>query len=170
MLSMRNLLWVAVLAFELACTKPSPVNVFRLGEKVQVGTLIYTVLEAKWLPQIGDGPTARVPQRRFLIVHLSVTNSGGQELSLPALTVADQTGQSFDESMDGHEIPYWLGILRKMKPADTLDGTVVFDVDPKSYKLKLDDGSGPTNSMVELPLQFEAGRTVMPSPIEPPTP
>lgn len=161
---------LAALALQLACTQPAPpVNVFHLGEKAQAGPLIYTVLEVRWRAQIGDGPLARVPERRFLIVHLSVTNSGAQEITLPSLTLTDETNQSFNETMDGRAIPYWLGLIRKLKPAETLDGSILFDVEPKSFKLRLDDGAGNTNSLVELPLQFDAGQTIIPSPIESPT-
>jgi len=59
-----------------------------------------------------------------------------------------------------------MGMIRKLKPADTLDGVILFDVDPKSYKLKLDDGSGASLAMVELPLQFEAGEAIIPSPVQ----
>jgi uncharacterized protein DUF4352 len=168
---MRNLfpgtLLVAAFALLMSCMKPAPpVNVFHLGDKVQTGALIYNVLEGKWRAQIGEGAESRVPERRFLIVHLSVTNSGGQDLDIPSLSVVDQSGQVFNESMDGRGIPYWLGMIRKLKPADTLDGAVLFDVDPKSYKLKLDDGSGASPAMVELPLQFEAGESIIPSQIK----
>jgi hypothetical protein len=46
-----------------------------------------------------------------------------------------------------------------VKPADTLEGNAVFDVEPKSYKLKLDDGSDSGMVvMIELPLQFDANK------------
>jgi hypothetical protein len=168
---MRNLfpctLVVAAFALQMSCMQPAPpVNVFHLGDRVQSGPLIYNVLESKWRAQIGDGAESRVPERRFLIVHLSVTNSGAQDLNIPPLTVVDQGGQIFNESLDGQGIPYWLGLIRKLKPADTLDGAILFDVDPKSYKLKLDDGSGASLAMVELPLQFEAGEAIIPSTIK----
>jgi hypothetical protein len=160
-------LLVAPFALQIACVKPAPpVNVFRLGDKVQVGPLIYNVLEAKWRPQIGDGSEARVPDHRFLIVHLAVTNSGALDIDLPLMTIVDQAGQVSNESLDGRGVPYWMGLIRKLKPADTLDGTIVFDIDPKSVKLKLDDGSGVALSMVELPLQFETGESTMPSPVQ----
>jgi hypothetical protein len=160
-------LLLAAVVLQVACMKPAPpVNVFHLGDKVQAGPLIYNVLESRWRAQIGEGPVSRVPERRFLIIHLSVTNSGGQDVNIPSMVVEDQGGQVFNESLDGRGIPSWMGIIRKLKPADTLDGAIVFDVDPKSYKLKLDDGSGGSVAMVELPLQFEAGEAVIPSPIQ----
>jgi hypothetical protein len=167
---MRNLftctLLGAALALQPACIKTAPpLNVFHIGDKVQTGSLAYTVLEAKWRAQIGEGPLARVPEHRFLVIHLTVTNSGARDLDVPALTITDQAGQTDPESMDGRAVPYWIGMIRKVKPANTLDGAIVFDVEPKSYKLKLDDGSGAAMAMVELPLQFETGEPAIPSPI-----
>lgn len=158
---------ISAVALQMACIKPAPpVNVYKLGEKVQVGPLIYNVVEANWRPQISAGGSSRVPAHRFLVIHLTVTNSGAEELTAPALTVVDQTKKTFEESMDGQGIANWLGMIRKMKPGDTLDGSILFDVDPKSYKLKLDDGSGGAQSMVELPLQFDAGQSSIPSAIQ----
>ena len=160
------LLVVSAVALQMGCEKPAPVNVYRLGERVQVGPLIYNVLEANWRAQIGDGSSMRTPSHRFLVIHLTVTNSGAQESTGPALAIVDQTGRSVDESMDGEGVPNWLGMIRKMKPAETLDGAILFDADPKSYKLKLDDGSGAARWMVELPLQFDAGQSTVPSTIQ----
>ena len=71
---------------QAACVKPPPqVQVFRMGERAQAGPLIYNVFEADWRPQLGEGPMARRPAHRFLIVHLSVTNSGAEVLSAPRL-------------------------------------------------------------------------------------
>jgi hypothetical protein len=150
---------------QTACVKPPPrVQVFRMGERVQVGPLIYNVFEADWRPQLGEGPLARRPARRFLIVHLSVTNSGAETLSAPALKLLDDAGSVYSESIDGQNVPSWWGLIRKVKPADTLEGNILFDVDPKSYKLKLDDDSDPDRkAMVEMPLRFGLEEPTMPS-------
>src|SRR5882724_9732215 len=141
---------------QTACVKPpAQVQVFRMGERVQVGPLIYNVFEANWRTQLGEGPQARRPARRFLIVHLSVTNSGSETLSVPGLRLLDDAGQVYSETIDGENVPSWWGLIRKLKPADTLEGNILFDVDPKSYKLKLDDDSDPDRKvMVEMPLRF----------------
>src|SRR5436305_1201458 len=60
---------------------------YKVGDKVIVGSLTYNVLETQWKSQIGTFPTARLPQRNFLLVHVSVTNGGGQELSLPMFSI-----------------------------------------------------------------------------------
>jgi len=126
-----------------------------MGERAQAGPLIYNVFEADWRAQLGEGPLARHPARRFLIVRLSVTNSGAEVLSAPGLRLLDDAGHLYDETIDGQNVPSWLGLVRKMKPADTLEGNILFDVDPKSYKLKLDDDSDPDRKvLVEMPLRF----------------
>jgi Telomeric repeat-binding factor 2. len=156
--------FVTLLAAQLACVKPPPVSVYRMGDKVQVGPLIYNVFEAKWLPQIGEGPEARTPAHRFLILHLMVVNGGAETQSVQSFQLVDASGQVFQESIEGKDVPHWLGIVRNVRPADTLDGSVVFDVEPKTYKLRLDDGSGSGGGqMVELPLQFEVNKSVVPN-------
>jgi hypothetical protein len=155
---------VTLLAAQLACMKQAPVNVYRMGDKVQVGPLIYNVFETKWLPQIGEGAEARTPAHRFLILHLTVVNSGAETLSVQPFQVVDDGGHAYPESIEGGGVAHWLGISRNLKPADSLDGSIVFDLEPKTYKLKLDDGADTGKvQMVELPLQFEANRPAMPN-------
>jgi hypothetical protein len=148
-----------VLGAQIACLKPSPPKpppiVFRMGEKVKTGSLIYTVLGSEWLAKLGDGPQARVPAHRFLIVHLGVTNSAAAAASPPALSIIDQSGQSYSESMDGQDVPTWWGIIRNVQPGGTLEGKILFDVEPKTYNLKLEDSAGEM-ALVELPLHFDA--------------
>ena len=150
---------------QAACVKPPPqVQVFRMGERAQAGPLIYNVFEADWRPQLGEGPMARRPAHRFLIVHLSVTNSGAEVLSAPGLRLLDDDGHLYSETIDGQNVPSWLGLVRKLKPADTLEGNILFDVDPKSYKLKLDDDSDPDRKvLVEMPLRFGVENPSLPS-------
>ena len=165
-----SLLALIALASQTACVKPPPpVNVYRMGEKVQVGPLIYNIFETSWLPQIGKGPQARTPAHRFLVMHVTIVNSGAEKLPVPSFKLVDESGGVYNESMEGQDVAHWLGMIRNLKPADTLEGNVLFDVDPKSYKLKLDDGSETgTVQMVDLPLQFEAQEPLTPDPLRPP--
>jgi hypothetical protein len=162
--------WLAAFAVfisQMACVKPAPrVKVYRLGEKVQVGQLIYHVFETKWLKQIGEGLQARTPSNRFLIIHLTVVNSGAQTVPVQPFTMTDESGRIYSESMEGQDVGNWLGMIRNLKPADTLEGNVVFDVGPTSYKLKLDDGSESGDVLlVELPLQFDSQKPTIPDPV-----
>src|SRR5262245_29519993 len=90
---------------------------FRMGERMQVGPLIYNVLETKWLPQLGDALHQRVPKQRFLLIRLSVTNSGGKEASVPFLALEDSKTESFPEEQSGESVEGWLGFLRTVQPA-----------------------------------------------------
>jgi len=120
-----------------------------------VGPLIYNVFEADWRAHLGEGAQLRLPARRFLILHLSVTNGGAETVSLPGLSLIDSTGRLYSESIDGQNVPSWLGLIRALKPAGTLEGNILFDVEPKSYNLKLNDDTDPGPlAVVEMPLRF----------------
>ena len=151
------------LALLIGCSKPPKPAVYKMGERVEAGPLTYNVFEADWKTQIGSGVGASVPEHRFLVVHLSVTNGGAEAVSLPPLTLVDDSGQAYNEAAVAADVPALLGLVRSLKPVDTLDGRVLFDVEPKSYKLKLDDVSGSGKfAMVEMPLQFAPAETSLP--------
>lgn len=129
-----------------------------MGERVAVRTLIYNVLETEWKTQLGEGIEARQPAHRFLTVHVSVTNGGGTECSIPPMVLMDQKGQSYQEVMAGGAVPQWLGMLRKIGPAMTEQGRVVFDAPLGSYRLRVasDDEPGDEQiAFIDLPLQIE---------------
>ena len=151
---------LTVLAIGTGCPKaPPPPQIYKIGERVQSGPLVYNVFEAQWKSQIGSGSSARIPARRFLAIHFNVTNSAPEPVAIPPLTLSDDSGRLFGEYLDGADIPNLLGLIRNVKPVETVDAVVLFDVEPRSYKLKLDDGSASGRiAMVEMPLQFEMGR------------
>src|SRR5207248_2565946 len=127
------------------CSEPAPrpVSTYLMGEKVQLGHLSYTVFETQWLTHLGsDGPTARVPQNRFFLIRLSAVNTGSNEASVPNVTIADDHGHVYDEVSNGEGVPQWAGYLRTAKPADSVQGNIVFDAPPGHYKLKLLDETG----------------------------
>ena len=164
------LLAVVATASQTACVKPQPsAQVFGLGEKVQVGPLIYSVFDAEWSPQIGRGEQARLPSQRFLTIHLTVTNGGAETLAVPSLRLLDEAGHLYSESMDGQNVTSWLGMIRNVKPVETLEGNILFDVEPKSYKLKLnDDADAGRPALVEMPLRFGLDRPAVPSALDRP--
>jgi len=87
---------------------------------------------------------------------------------MPSFKLTEDSGQTYNESMDGQGIPYWLGMVRKLKPADTMEGNILFDAEPKSYKLRLEDETSSEVALVEIPLRFDADKPIMPSPIDTP--
>lgn len=126
----------------LGCTKSVPARVeFNIGDSATAGPLTYNVVEAHWKSQLEGFPTQRVPQRNFLLVRITVTNSGGTEMGIPFLKLENSNGDSFTESEDGSGVDHWLGLIRRINPAQTEDGWLLFDVPTNSYKLRLTDGA-----------------------------
>ncbi len=138
---------------------------FRMGEQMQVGSLIYNVLETKWVSQLGDLLRQRVPKQRFLLIRVSITNSGGKEASVPFLSLEDTKGQSYPEEQSGEGVDEWMGFLRTIQPAQTENGWLVFDVAPGSYNLRV---SGETSSgdeqslLIHIPLSVDNMNDVLP--------
>lgn len=151
----------AVLAAALAAPGCAPkpdasVRTYPMGEKIQLGNLVYNVFESRWLTHAGDGPGARVPENRFFLVRVSITNSGPREAIVPIMSVADDAGNTFAELSNGDGVPDWVGYLRSIKPAESLQGNVVFDCSPRHYKIRVADEAEQRVAMVDIPLTFTA--------------
>ena len=155
--------WVAALAAGLwlpGCSGVKPgadIPVYRMGEPVTVGPLIYTVMDTEWRTQLGEGLTARLPQHRFLLVYLSVTNSGAGVSAIPPMSVVDAAEQNHVELADGQGVEEWLGYLRSLRPAETERGRVVFDVPPNAYRLRVANDAEPGAeklALIEMPLKL----------------
>jgi Domain of unknown function (DUF4352) len=131
---------------------------FNLGDRVGVGSLTYNVIETSWASQLGSIPIARLPERNFLLVHISVTNGGGQVVSIPFLAVENGAGERFQESQNGQGVDSWLGLFREVKPAETEQGWILFDVPTNSYRLQLADAAdagSEHSAYVTLPLHLD---------------
>jgi hypothetical protein len=146
----------AALVLNACSSRSLPIRSYVLGEKVGLGHIIYTVYETQWVPQFGDGPDARVPQHRFFLVRMTAVNSGGDDLIVPNVTVEDDKGNSFPELPNGDGVPEWIGYLRKVKPAESAQGNLLFDAPPAHYKLRVTDEDGETSAYVDIPLSFGA--------------
>lgn len=129
---------------------------FVLGEKVVLGRLTYTVFETQWLTHLGQGAEARLPQHRFFLIRLSATNGGTGEIAFPNPTIQDDKGTVYEELTNGEGVPHWAGYLRNAKPADTVQGNILFDAPPAHYQLKLSDEAGKQFGLVDIPLTFGA--------------
>src|SRR5579883_2115287 len=112
-----------------------PARTYQLGERVNLTPLIYAVFEKQWAAQFGTGSEARVPKTRFFLIRVSITNNGSSTAFVPNMALQDDAGGSCPELEDGDQAPHWLGYLRSVKPADTIQGNVLFDCEPKHYKL-----------------------------------
>lgn len=141
-----------------ACAaKPQAKAVYEMGERIVCGSLTYNVIETDWRSQLGSSPTIRVPERNFFLVRLSVTNGYGHEVSLPLFTLEGLNGDSFTESSDGGGVEHWFGLLRKVAPAQTEEGWLLFDVPTNAYRLKVTDAAETGKervALVMLPLKL----------------
>ena len=60
---------------------------------------------------------------------------------LPFLKVVNSNGDTFTESENGVGVDNWMGLLRRISPAQSEDGWLLFDVPTNSYKLRVTDGA-----------------------------
>jgi hypothetical protein len=137
-----------------------------MGERVAAGGLVYNVFDTQWHAQLGEGADARVPKDRFFLVRLSVVNGGSTEVLIPTMTLVDDSGQTYTEQSNGDQATNWIGFLRKVKPADTLQGNVLFDVPPKHYRLRVSDENLQRTEEVDIPLNFSSPTTVINPPVQ----
>jgi len=146
---------VAAALFLNACSSRSTgVRTYSLGEKAVLGHIIYTVYETQWVPQFGDGPTARVPEHRFFLVRMSAVNSSSADLIVPNVVVEDDKGNSYPELRDGDGVPDWIGYLRQVRPAESTRGNLLFDAPPAHYKLRVTDENEENSAYFDIPLSF----------------
>jgi hypothetical protein len=140
-----NVIFVTILVFSLAACRDSAkttgfVGTFNMGERAQVGPLIYTIFDTQWAISLGEGTSQRIPGNRFLMINLSVVNSGGSaNSSVPTFTLIEDSGQTYQELDNGEGIRDWMGFVRRVRPAESLQGIVAFDVPQKRFKLRVAD-------------------------------
>jgi hypothetical protein len=162
--------WMAIGLASLAlglggCSKSAKtvVTEHKMGERVRVGALVYTVFESEWLNQLTDGNKERLPQNRFLVLRVSFTNSGGAPATVPGLLLQDSKGETFAESTDGTGVRDWLPVLRKLEPAETKEGHILFEAPPGAYQLLVreetdfsKDPAKEESALIEIPVSMQA--------------
>ena len=141
-------------------------KILPMGERAEVGSLIYTVLESEWFGQLGQGDTAQKPRDRFVLIRMNITNSGTVVAEVPPMTLVGSGGRTYPEVRSGEGVPDWLGMLRKVDPAETIQGRVVFDAPRADYQLRVtDDAFDPEDvkvALIQIPLRFESGTSTLP--------
>jgi hypothetical protein len=133
--------------------KAASLGTFNMGERAQVGPLIYTVFDSHWELSLGDQPTPRIPTNRFFIVNVSAVNSAGAAVSIPTFSLVDDSGQVYQELDNGEGVKNWLGFVRRVRPAESAQGTIVFDVPQKAFKLRVADEEDHF-AMINIPLSL----------------
>ena len=127
---------------------------YAMGQGAAAGHLVYTAFETQWLNRLGEGTDARIPQNRFFAIRMTIHNQGGGSAMVPNFAVEDDAGNSYAEQTDGGQLAQWMGILRQVNPGDTLQGTVLFDVAPRHYKLRVYDENSQQSVLIDIPLTF----------------
>jgi len=138
-------------------------SVYPMGERASDGPIVYNVVQTVWKTQLGDLLSTRTPQNRFLLITLSATNSGGQEVALPFFTLEGPGGKEIKELESGDGVESWFGLLRTLKPAETHQGVILFDAPLTSYRLRLTDGGEPGTEKlvwVEIPLRIDTDTSI----------
>jgi len=165
------ILAVAVTAFLLSSCgdeeKTSPVLTYPMGDRAPVGHIIYKVFETQWLTQIGQGADARIPQHRFFLVRLSAVNGFGTDVTVPTFSIEDDRGNTYPELSSGEGVPQYIGFLRSVKPAESVQGNTLFDAPPAHYKLKIADETGEKSGYIDIPLSFTSTSTDVPAVVSP---
>jgi hypothetical protein len=109
-----------------------------------------------------------LPQHPFFRVRFSATTSGSSDAPVTNITVTDDRGKEYEELTSGDGVSQWAGYLRTARPADTVQGNVVFDAPPARYKLKIADETGTKFAVIDLPLTFGAETPEVGPPVEKP--
>jgi hypothetical protein len=74
------------------------------------------------------------------------------------LQLMDEKGNGTMELSEVEGVQEWLGVLRTISPAETIQGRIVFEVPPKNYRLRVTDAGEPDQerfAMVNIPLRLE---------------
>jgi len=150
-----------------ACTKEEPATrLYVMGERAEAGPLVYNVLESAWKGQLGEGAHLRVPQNRFLLLRLSITNGSPDQISAPPTTLVATSGVEYAELPDGEGVEDWLGVLRRLNSTETIFGWVLFDAPRGDYQLRVsDDAFDPADArlaMIQIPLRLESQSEFLP--------
>jgi hypothetical protein len=150
---------MTVLSVTGCASRKKEVRAVELGAKAEIGPFIYQAFDTHWPFTLGD----RVAKDHFFTLRLSVLNSGSVDADIPSLTLIDDDGNTYPESSDGTGVANWIGISRKVRPAQSEQGTVLFDVPPKHYRLRVADENDnfmfidiPFNLSTEEPIEKKA--------------
>ena len=133
--------------------------IYEMGSAAPIGSVHFTALSTEWKDQLDSSAVPLVPKHRWLLINVTITNGGGQDASLPMLTLVDAAGTEYKEEEKGDGVSNWLGLMRLLKPAETTQGSLIFDVPAGPYKLKVRSGGDPETELavyVKIPFQIEA--------------
>jgi hypothetical protein len=132
---------------------------FPMGAQVNVGKLVYMVVDSQWRDVLESPDGALAPKHRYLLLNITVTNNGDEESGVPLLHLVDSAGTETIEESKGDGVPQWLGYLRILRPGETKSGYILFDVVPGNHRLRVGTGGDPEKEVtasIEIPYRIEA--------------
>ena len=138
---------------------PGLIGNFAMGQRVEITPVTYIAMETRWETKLGEGANPKVPQNRFLVIKLSVTNGADTVATIPLMKLQGTSGQTYEEVTEGADAePTWLGMLRHVQPVETKEGVVIFDVPLGSYKLDIPEGDvgQEKHALIDIPLQLQS--------------
>ena len=148
------------------CVGKPVTPVHQMGERAEIGSIVYSVLEARWAQQLGDGPSARLPRSNFLLLRVSVTNGSTRKFTIPQLTLVAPAREEYPELFEGEGVADWIGLLRGVEPLETRTRWVLFDVPRADYRLRVaDDAFDPLDAktaLIEVPIRLAEGADFLP--------
>jgi hypothetical protein len=101
--------------------------------------------------QYQDAPVEKTAQGEFVIVHLTVLNSGDQPVTyLGTLQKLKAGGATY--SIDDEATFYLNGGLAELNPGDSADVAIAFDVPPGTTPESLEAHGDPISAGVDVPL------------------
>jgi len=163
MLNTRLRVWLVASTILAVCgatgcgTREPALKVHAMGETVEAGSFGFQVSGSDWASRIGEGPEARTPVHRYLVIRLSAFNRSVSDLAVPLMTLVGDDGQTYPEVGNVTADPGWLGLNRKVRPNESVQGNVVFDVPPAHYRLRVADESGLNNlALIDIPLRIQS--------------
>ena len=158
--SVRGLVAAVCLTCVFGCRPKPAVPVFQMGERAEVDTFVYSVLESRWVRQLGGGPSSRLAHAGFLLLRVSATNGSSRSFTIPQLTLLGPAGEEYPELSDGTGVADWIGLLRNVAPLETQTKWVLFDVPRADYRLRVaDDAFDPADAkiaLIEVPIRLAA--------------
>jgi hypothetical protein len=131
----------------------SPTTASGSGPQASDGGLTFAVTGVETAPsvQYQDAPVEKTAQGEFLIVHLTVLNSGdAQGTFLATLQKLKAGGTTYN--IDDEATAYLNGTWADLNPGDTAEVAIAFDVPPGTSAESLEVHGEPIGAGVEVPL------------------
>jgi Domain of unknown function (DUF4352)/Protein of unknown function (DUF2510) len=134
-------------------TSESPTTASGSGAQASDGGLTFSITGTETASSVKyqDAPVEKTAQGEFIVVHMTVLNSGdAQGTFLATLQKLKAGGTTY--SIDDEATAYLNGTWKDLNPGDTADLAIAFDVPPGTTPESLEVHGAPMSTGVEVPL------------------